>query len=108
MPLYVFDMRARALIVAAVGAVLAIVLGAEGATETGAEREVVLLSECWAGTGIAAEIGIAAEAVPVIPVSYGVAVAVVVLVVVVDGTVELRQHQDMEDSVGLEPLDAPW
>lgn len=102
MPLYVFEMRVRALIAAAMGAVLAIVPGAEGATETGDEREVVLVSESRA------EMGIAAEAVSAMPVSYGGAVAVVVLVDVVDGTVELRQHQDMEDLVGLEPLDAPW
>jgi hypothetical protein len=99
--LYVFELRVRALVAAATGAVLAVVLGAEGATEAGDQREVVLVSENLV------DMGISAEGLSVISVTYAVAVAVVVVVVdVVDeGTSELRQHQHTEDLVG---LDTPW
>lgn len=92
MSLYEFESRVRALVAAATGAVLAVVLGAKGATEAGDQREVVLVSENWVEMRISAQGLSVMSVMSVMSPASARAVAVVAMVVdiVDEGAAELR------------------
>lgn len=89
MSLYEFELRVRALVAAATGAVLAVVLGAKGATEAGDQREVVLVSENWVEMRISAQ-GLSVMSVMTPASARAVAVVAMVVDIVDEGAAELR------------------
>lgn len=89
MSLYEFELRVRALVAAATGAVLAVVLGAKGATEAGDQREVVLVSENWVEMRISAQ-GLSVMSVMSPASARAVAVVAMVVDIVDEGAAELR------------------